>query len=220
MKQQPAQGAKVPPPCTPAPHNKKSKKPIIIIGVAVLVVAAWFVASSLFGPNSERGLAQRVQRLQEDSIALDGNFKPKGDYSLETISNEVDKIRSYGDALRYGGSEIDSARIFDNPRTAALAKYNKAKCDSVLADVLPLWRVTAIFAVSNQLKARNPNTIVKTNKDYPEYTGIEIYSIRYLSQKSQKQDAMNINPTLKELGFKSAIYAASPEAEGTEYHFE
>lgn len=220
MKPQPTQGAKVPPPYTPAQHNKKARGPIIIVGVAVLLVAAWFVASSLLGPNSERGLAQRVQRLQEDSIALEGNFKPKGEYSLEDISKEVEKIRSYGDALRYSGSEIDSARIFDNPRTAALANYNKAKCDSVLTDVLPLWRATAIFAVSNQLKARNPNTIVKTNKDYPEYTGIEIYSIRYLSKKSQEQDALNINSTLKELGFKSAIYATSPEAEGTEYHFE
>lgn len=196
------------------------KKQIIIISAIAILVIGWFVAASLFGPNSERGIAKEVERLQADSIALNGNFVPKGKYTtIEDVWTEVKKIEDYGKPLRYGNTPTDSTRLFSNEQTASLARYNIAKCDSVLSDVLPLWRSMAMFALEAQLKSVNPNTIVKNNPDMPNYTGVEIYSIRYLSDKSIKEDAEKYNPYLGKLGFKKILYAPTPESVGTEYTY-
>lgn len=197
----------------------KKKQILIIAGIVVLVVG-WFIAASLFGPNSERGIAKEVDRLKQDSIALQGNFKPKGHYStIQDIWTEVKTIKDYGSPLRYGNTDTDSVRMYSNERTARLAKYNVEKCDPVLADVLPLWRAAASFALADELKAKNSNTIVKVNKDYPEYTGLQIYSIRYLNKEAIDEDAKDYNPILGALGFKSIVYAPTPESSGMEFTY-
>lgn len=196
------------------------KKPILIVsGIAVLVIG-WIIAANLFGPNSEHGIAKEIERLQKDSIALQGDFKPKGHYTtIQDIWTEVKTIRDYGNPLRFGDTETDSIRMYRNERTANLARYNVQKSDSVLADVLPLWRAAASFALEDQLKAINANTVVKVNKEFPEYTGLEIYSIRYLNKDAVDEDVKDYNSILGALGFKSVIYATTPESIGIEYTF-
>lgn len=199
----------------------KSKKNLTVIIIIAVVVVGWFVAAHFFGPNSERGIAKEVERLQKDSIALQGNFAPRGQYTyLQDICKEVKEIKSLGQPLRFGNTETDSVRLFGNKRTAAIANYNINKCDSVLSDVLPMWRSAAILALGAELKSENPNTIVKTNTDFPNYTGVSVYSIRYTNKSKIEDDANKYNPMLASLGFKSITYAMSPESPGVEYTFE
>lgn len=200
---------------------QKSRKNLIFIIIVAVIVVGWFIAAFFFGPNSERGIAKEVERLQRDSIALQGDFAPHGAYSqIRDIYTEVKKIQDLGNPLRFGNTEVDSTRMFDTPQTAIIARYNIAKCDSVLADVLPLWRSTAALALGRQLKENNPNSIVRFNRDYSDYSGLEIYSIRYLSKDNLEDDANKFNPILGELGFKSILYSASPNNVGIEYSFK
>ena len=198
-----------------------SKKNLTVIIIVVVAVVGWFVAAQFFGPNSERGIAKEVERLQKDSVALQDNFAPRGQYTyLQDICKEVIEIMSLGQPLRYGNAEIDSVRLFGNIRTAAIANYNINKCDSVLSDVLPMWRSVAILAFGAELKRENPNTIVKTNTDFPNYTGVIVYSIRYTNKSKIEDDAYKYNPMLASLGFKSITYAMSPESPGIEYTYK
>lgn len=201
--------------------TQKSKKNLTVIVVTAVVVVGWFVSALFFGPDSERGIAKEVESLQKDSIALQGNFAPHGQYTyIQDICKEVKEIKSLGDPLRFGHTETDSIRIFNNERTAPIAKYNISKCDSILVEVLPLWRASAIFALGFELKEKNPNTVVRTNKNFPEYTGIEVYSVRYTSKEEIEKDANIYNPELGYLGFKSITYSLSPESQGLEYTFK
>lgn len=194
------------------------KKPLLIIAATVIAIIGWFVLAHYFGPTSERGIEKEVSRLREDSVKLQGNFSPRGQYDLmEDVLSDFNKIKKLGQPLRYGNTEIDSTRLFGNPRTAKIAKYNIAKCDSVLSEVEPLWRATAILTLSKILRSKNENTIIKQNDAFEEYTGIEIYSIRYLSKEELEKDAKEYNHYLMALGFKSVIYATTPESEGVEY---
>lgn len=200
---------------------QKSKKNLTVIVVVAVIVVGWFVAAQLFGPNSERGITKEVERLLKDSIALQGNFAPRGQYTyLQDICKEVKEIKSLGDPLRFGHTETDSTRIFSNERTAPIANYNINKCDSILTDVLPLWRASAIFALGSELRAKNPNTVVRTNRNFPEYTGIEVYSTKYTSKEEIEKDANTFNSELAYLGFKSITYSFSPESQGLEYTYK
>lgn len=200
---------------------QKSKKNLNVIIIIAVVVVGWFVAANFFGPNSERGIAKEVERLRKDSITLQGNFAPRGQYtSIQDICKEVDKIKSLGEPLRFGNTKTDSTRIFSNKQTASLANYNINKCDSILSDVLPLWRSAAIFALGAELKSKKPNTIVKTNTHFPSYTGVTIYSVRYTNKSNIEDDAREYNPFLVALGFKSITYAMTPESTGVEYIYE
>lgn len=195
--------------------KKKNVALIIIIAIAII---GWFVAAHFFGPDSEYGISQSVSSLQRDSIALQGNFTPRGEYVyLQDVVKEVDDIKVLGDPLRFGHTKTDSAQLFGNPRTAVIANYNIAKCDSVLRDVLPMWRSTAAFALGSELKSKNQNTIVRFNKDAPTYTCLEIYSIRYISKDEIDSDANAYNQLLASLGFTSVRYSVSPESEWTEF---
>lgn len=199
------------------PQKKSRKKTLLIIG-GVAVVALWLIGAHLFGPNSDRGIAQRVEKLQADSVALQGDFRPKASYShYRDVSDAVQEIRDLGNPLRYDST--DSVRMFSNPRTASLAKYNIAKCDSVLSDVLPLWRNTFALAFNKQFVGQSVAKFDEERKDTPENTTLYIYSLRYLSQDEISSDAMKFNGALQRLGFKKAIYAASPENAGIEYSF-
>lgn len=200
---------------------QKSEKNLTVIIIIAVAVAGWLVAAYFFGPNSERGIAKEVERLQKDSISLQGNFAPQGQYTyIQDICKEVKEIKSLGDPLRFGNTETDSTRIFNNKRAASLANYNINKCDSVLSEVLPLWRSVAIFALGAELKSKNSNTIVKTNTDFPNYTGVTVYSIRYTTKSNIEDDANKYNPLLASLGFKSITYAMTPESPGVEYTYE
>lgn len=192
------------------------KKFVTIAAIIIAAIIAWSIAAHYFGPNSERGIKKQVASLKQDSVALQENFMPKGEYTyLQDVCSEIDNLRSLGNPLRYSHTDVDSIRLFSNPITAALANYNIKKCDSVLNNVIPLWRATAVLALGRELKNNNSNTIVRVNKEYPEYTGIEFYSIKYLSSEEITNDASKYNANLKSLGFKSVLYSASPDNQGT-----
>lgn len=194
------------------------EKNITIFVIVILAVVGWFVLAHFFGPNSESGISQRVASLQRDSIALQNDFTPKGKYVyLRDVVKEVDDIKALGEPLRFGNTETDSVRVFGNSRTADIANYNIAKCDSVLDDILPMWRATASLALDSELKAKNPNTMVRIKKDDPNQSGLEIYSIRYASKKEIDSDAESYNRQLARLGFTYVRYAVSPESEWTEF---
>lgn len=196
------------------------KKPIVIIFCVAATVVLWFIAAHYFGPDSQHGIAKEIERFQQDSIALQGNFSPIGsDYAYyQDIDKAVSDIRDLGDPLRFGRTEIDSTRLFSTPQTAAIANYNIAKCDSVLNEVLPQWRRTLAFTLQKQLN-KEAQTIIRMSKEYENSTGIEIYSLRYLSKDNIESDARKLNSVFHNLGFKSVVYATSPNNEGIEYTF-
>ena len=150
-------------------------------------------------------------------MALEGNFIPRGSYTfLSDVWRETEKIRDLGKPLRVGSSK-DSIRIYSNKHSAELARHNKDKCDSILKEVLPLWRAASLFALSAELKDKNPNTIVTNNSGKEGYNEVYVYSIRYLSDDAVKDDANKYNSMLRRLGFKKVLYAPTPEAPGWEY---
>lgn len=196
------------------------KKPIIIICCVVAAVVLWFIAANTFGPGSQHGIEKEIDRLRQDSIALQGNFRPVGseyDY-YQDIDKAVSNIRDLGDPLRFGRTEIDSTRLFGTPQTAAIANYNIAKCDTVLSEVLPQWRRTLAFTLHKQLN-KEVQTIVRISQESKDASALEIYSLRYLSNDNIESDARRYTPTLRNLGFKSVFFAASPDNEGIEYTF-
>lgn len=218
----PANGLHHPPmpPMAPIPPKKKnSAKSYIIAGaVLFLALAGWFTCSYFYGPSSEIGMAHKVEMLRKDSVELQKDWRPKGRYTfVQDVASDYNKIKDLGNPARTAGT--DSATVFSKPQTAEIARYNVAKCDSVLSDVGPLWRVTASMVLSDMLRSINRNTIVRTNDEQGRYSGIEIYSIRYLSDKEMKKDAQEYNYYLKQLGFKTALYAPDPDSEGTVYTF-
>lgn len=179
------------------------------------------MAAHFFGPDSKIEVEKRISQLQNDSIALQGNFAPKGSYSvMRDILTDYNKIENLGKPLRFGSDEIDSIRMFSDPRMSALANYNVAKCDSVLNEVSPMWRSTAALTLGRILKSVNEYSVVKINKEYENNSGIEIYSTRYLSKDEIEKDAKEYNRILGQLGFKSVIYSLSPETTGVEYTFD
>ena len=191
---------------------KKNKAAIIIF----ICVVAWFVAAHFFGPKSKYAIEVNVERLRKDSIALQDDFRPGGLYDYyQDIDKIVSDIRDLGDPLRFSADSID---IFGNPQTAAIANYNIAKCDTVLNEVLPLWRHTLAFALQRQLNAET-QTVIRMSKQHKNSTGIEIYSLRYLTKENIDNDALRYNSVFRNLGFKSVVYAASPNNEGIEYTF-
>lgn len=195
------------------------KKPIIIIGCIVAAVVLWFVAASQFGPTSKRGIEKTVEHLRQDSIALQSDFRPTGQYYYcQDIDKAISDIRDLGDPLRFGRTEVDSTRLFGNPQTAAIATYNIAKCDTVLSEVLPQWRRTLAFTMQKQLNKEN-QTIVRIPQESKDATALEVYSLRYLSKDNIENDAREYNSTLRNLGFKTVLFAASPDNEGMKYTF-
>lgn len=199
------------------PTNKKNK-PYIIIAVIAVAIAAWFIAAHYFGPNSQHGIRQTVERLQQDSIALQSDFRPLGQYSeLSDIDKAVSDIRELGDPLRFGHTSTDSTRLFGNEATARIANYNIEKCNTVLAEVLPLWRSKALFLLQSQLDP-NSNKISISGNDTDTPT-IELYSTQYIDEKEITKDAERYNRLFNNLGFAKATYAISPANNGIEYKF-
>lgn len=195
------------------------KKPIIIIGCIFVAVVLWFIAANLFGPGSQHRIAKEVERLRQDSIALQADFSPVGEYThYQDIDKAVSDIRDLGDPLRFGRTETDSTRLFGNSQTAAIANYNIAKCDTVLSEVLPQWRRLLALTLNKQLN-EEAQTIVKISQEGKDASALEIYSLRYLSKDNIESDARKYIPTLRNLGFKSLFIAASPDNEGIEYTF-
>lgn len=185
-----------------------------------MAIIGWFIAAHFFGPNSARGIAQTIAELQSDSTALQGDFWPNCEYTnLSDMITDFNKIKSYGDPFRYGHTSLDSARVYGHPRMAELARYNVAKCDSVINKASPLWRANAALLLHDQLKGINANTIVRFNKNDEDKTALEIYSIRYIIKDEIDKDADEYNYYLRQLGFKSVLYSASPDNEGIEYTF-
>jgi len=196
------------------PSSKRKRKvwPFIVAGAIVL----WFVAEYIFGQNSSYGITKKVESLRQDSIALQADFRPVGKYShFRDLNTEIDNLRALGNPLRYGD---DSIRIFSNPQTAGIASYNIAKCDSILDEVLPLWRVKLMFVLREQL--RSESTIVRCSKKYENYSSLEIYLLKYLSEDAITHDAIRYNGVFNNFGFKSIVYAASPNNPGVEYTFK
>lgn len=205
------------PPSMPR-KSQKVKRPLVIIAVVALAIIGWFVAAHFFGPDSESAVASQVERLQKDSIALQGDFSPKGKYTnLRDIRSEVEKLRDLGNPLRFGSTEIDSARLFGNPKTASIAIYNIHKCDSVLEAVLPKWRAATALALADELKDKNENTIVKIDNGSSVNTKLEIYSARYISKEEMDKDAKEFNRILASLGFTKVLYSNSPQSGGVEF---
>lgn len=197
-----------------------NKKNVFIIATVAVAVIGWFIAAHFFGPNSSRSIQKEVERLRADSIALQGDFVPKGKYSVAIdVLTDYNKLQSLGRPLRYNNTDTDSVRLFSNPQTASIANYNIAKCDSVINNVSPLWRSAMILALGTELRNVNENSIVRVNHSYEKYTGVEIYSIRYLSKEEMEKDVVKYNHSLRKLGFKSVIYGMSPESECVEYTF-
>lgn len=186
----------------------------------VAAVILWFVAAYFFGPNSQYGIEHKVERLQQDSIALQADFRPVGQYDYyQDIDKVVSDIRDLGDPLRFGRTDIDSTRLFGNPQTAAIANYNIAKCDTVLSEVLPMWRRLLAFTLQKQLN-KEAQTAVRMSQQHENSTGIEIYTLRYLSKEAIEKDALKYNSVFRNLGFKSVVYASSPDSGGLEYAFD
>lgn len=193
------------------------KKPIIIIGCVVTAIVLWFVAASQFGPTSKREIEKTVERLRQDSIALQSDFRPTGSYEYcQDIDKAVSDIRDLVDPLRFGRTEVDSTRLFGNPQTAAIANYNIAKCDTVLNKTLPQWRRTFALTLQKQLN-KDAQTIVRIPQGSNDATTLEIYSLRYLSKDNIENDAREYNTMLRNLGFKAVLFTASPDNEGMKY---
>lgn len=199
-------------------ENQKKRNNVIIFSSIIFIVCAWFLTAHFRGPNSEYAIHQEADRLRQDSIALQGDFRPHGQYSFyQDIDTEIDKIRNLGNPLRFGNTEPDSARMFGNPILSPIARYNMAKCDSILKEVLPMWRIKFGFVLNSQL--REKSTIVRISKDVENNAGLEIYSMRYLSKDEIDHDAIRLNGAIANLGFKKVVYALSPENNGIEYTF-
>ena len=193
------------------------KKPIIIIGGVVAAIVLWFVAASQFGPTSKREIEKTVERLRQDSIALQSDFRPTGSYEYcQDINEAISDIRDLGDPLRFGRTEVDSTRLFGNPQTATIANYNIAKCDTILNKILPQWRRTFALTLQKQLN-KDVQTIVRIPQGSNDATTLEIYSLRYLSKDNIENDAREYNTMLSNLGFKAVLFAASPDNEGMKY---
>lgn len=77
-----------------------------------------------------------------------------------------------------------------------------------------------MMALTEMLKAENANTIVQNNTDYEKYTGLKIYSIRYLSPAELEKDADKYNFYLANLGYQHVLYAGTPEMAGQSYTFK
>lgn len=193
------------------------KKPIIIIGCVVATNVLWFVAANQFGPTSKREIEKTVERLRQDSIVLQSDFRPTGSYEYcQDINKAISDIRDLGDPLRFGRTEVDSTRLFGNPQTATIANYNIDKCDTVLNKILPQWRRTFALTLQKQLN-KDAQTIVRIPQGSNDATTLEIYSLRYLSKDNIENDAREYNTMLRNLGFKAVLFAASPDNEGMKY---
>ncbi|MCF0219368.1 MAG: hypothetical protein HUK14_06270 [Muribaculaceae bacterium] len=195
--------------------NKKLKTIAIVAGIVVL----WLIAATFFGPNSDWGISKTVEKLQADSVSLQADFRPHGRYThFRDVDSAIDKIRNLADL--HISDELDSARIFSNPRTAALANYNVAKCDSVLNDVLPLWRNAFVFALHNDF---DKQVVIRFGTDENgkiDNTVLLIYCLKYLSEDEIKYDALKYNGAVANLGFTQVTYAASPYNTGYSYTFK
>jgi len=194
------------------------RKPVVIIGGVAILIAAWFVAAHFFGPNSQRGINQTIERLQQDSIALQSDFRPLGQYTdYRDIDDAITNIKDLGDPLRFGHTDTDSIRLFGTPQTARIANYNIAKCDSVLCEVLPLWRSKLVFVIEKQI---DPHAeIIRISGNNTGNPKVELYTLRYLDTKEIENDALKYNGVFKNAGFKAAIYAPAPNSDGKEYTF-
>lgn len=202
-----------PPPSSfrPNPPRKMNKIWIWIAGIAVIL---YIIVASQFFPTSQE---INAERLRDDSIALQADFRPVGQYDYyQDIDKVVSDIRDLGDPLRFSA---DSADIFGTPQTAAIANYNIAKCDSVLNEVLPMWRRLLAFTLQKQLN-KEAQTAVRMSQQHENSTGIEIYTLRYLSKEAIEKDALKYNSVFHNLGFKSVVYAPSPDSGGLEYTFD
>lgn len=178
------------------------------------VVILYIIVASQFLPTNQE---INLERLRDDSIALQADFRPIGQYDYyQDIDKVVSEIRNLGDPLRFSADSID---IFGTPQTAAIANYNISKCDTVLNEVLPMWRRLLAFTLSKQLN-KEAQTVVKMSQEYENSTGIEIYSLRYLSKENIENDRLKYNPVFRNLGFKSVVYAPSPDSGGLEYTFD
>lgn len=201
-----------PPSFRPNPPHKKNKTWVWIVAAAVVVLYI-IIASQFFPTNQEIN----IERLRDDSIALQADFRPIGQYDYyQDIDKAVSDLRNLGDPLRFSADSID---IFGTPQTAVIANYNIAKCDTVLNEVLPMWRRQLAFTLQKQLNTE-AQTVVRMSQQHENSTGIEIYSLRYLSKENIEKDRLKYNSVFRNLGFKSAAYAPSPDSEGLEYTFD
>lgn len=218
------QNRPTPPPIPPSPKSTHTKRFMVrlflILCGFVVLFCLWLVAAHLWGPKSESGINKTIKLLQRDSIALQGDFRPKDDfYTLDQVRNSVDDIRALGDIFRIEGhTHLDSVRIFENPRLARLANYNKAKSDSILIEVLPLWQAKAQKAILYSMKNKEEYTTATPQVYYNMDEGtIYLYSPRYIEKKNVEKDALSFNTQLKALRFKKVRYAVSRHTPYVEY---
>lgn len=209
---------------TPPPYGVKlPKKPFwkrfwwIWLVVGLIVFTA--IIQLTTGPDTEYGIKNTIEKLQADSVALEEDYTPlKKDFSdCRDIDTYIDKLRELGHPLPYNHEEKDSIRIYSHPRMASLAKHNTLKCDSILKEVLPMWRRAFAFVFFTNLRDINESTIVRLMKSEPDDTGLEVYSIRYINEKEIREDAIKYNDIMSNLGFKKVRYAATPESPYIEY---
>ena len=197
--------------------NKKRKMIRNIIIIAVVVIGYGIIAIK-FGSHSEYAINQTIEQLQKDSIALQADFRPQGTYThFRDVDKAVDELRALGNPTLY----IDSAKVYRTPRTTALAKYNIAKCDSVLQQVLPLWRMQFIIALNYQLELNSETvvttTVARISKEYSDCKGIEMYSTRYTLKSEIRNDYIKYSSMMRNLGFTHVSFAFSPESNSIEY---
>lgn len=192
--------------------NKGLKQALIVAACVAVAIAGWFTLAAFFGPDSDYETDKRLESLRRDSVELSKNHFPQGEYSyVEDVCKKVSDIQSLGDPLRFGRTDLDSARLFSNPRLAALANHNMSKRDSVMIRVMPAWRLEFARALNRQLGD-------KYSVDaQPDGSVICVYSLRYLDTDKLKEDHEKYSVPMSDIGFKRVRYSLSPESDWVEY---
>lgn len=198
---------------------KNKKKALRLICIIVGLIILWFIAAFFFGPTSEYGINNSLERLRKDSLALQGDFSPVGkNYThYKDIDSEINKIRDYGNPFKNCTSESDSNHILKNEKLYRIAEYNIAKCDSVLEETLPMWRQKFAFVLGSQLSEENILVRIPNDCEYNDV--IAFYSIKFLSKDTVEDFELKYKLYVRELGFKKMIIAVSPDVNGIEINF-
>lgn len=188
---------------TTPPRKKKNTKTIVIVVLAVIFVP--FIIASIVKGGA--GTHSDVGQLQSDSIALEGNFLPKHEYTdVSDIYKAVDSIYALGRPTRFS---LDSVEINENQHLKALAAHNKSKCDSVLVEVLPTWRRVATYAIQVQ-EGTNSARLQVVGENYDQ---IKFISPKFIDDEKSKDMYLKYVGLLKLLGFKQAVFELAPNNE-------
>lgn len=201
----------------PSDQQKKRdrKKAVIIVSAIGIAIIAWFIGAHFFGPKSQYGIENNLKILRTDSVALQDKHLPNPSWDWASFKGHYKDLTALGNPYK----QLDSLETIYDSRLERLASYNKERLDTILNETIDVWRRTAMLIMERELREKNEYTKIIPNRDYPDDTGIIVYSLRYADPKEVKKDASRYNYFLEVIGFKSVTYAMSSVNESKEYTF-